>query len=101
MKSHIADKVVKGENIVLLENHEIMNESNKIAEDFKRFFSNAVNLLGIDRIDVKNVGCSSDFSDPILESITKYKEYPSIVKIKRVFEPKFINSLFYIRITRT
>ena len=70
------------ENIALVENNEIIDESGMLSQIFSDFFSNAVNNLGIIRedwgrqdIDVCNI------PDPVLKAIIRYENHPSILKI--------------------
>ena len=84
VKLLFTDKILANDNIVLVENREIINESYKIAEIFKCLFSNAVKDLGIVTDSDTSVGLCEELTDPILEAINKYKDHPSIKKINQV-----------------
>ena len=81
VKPLFTDKILTGDNIVLVENDEIVNENDKIADIFIIFFSNAVNMLNIEKINL-NPTCD-EITDPVLSSIKKYEYHPSIRKIEQ------------------
>ena len=84
MKPLFTYKILANDNIVLVENQEIINESHKIVEIFKCLFSNAVKDLGIETDSYTSVGLCEELTDPVLEAIDKYKDHPSIIKINQV-----------------
>ena len=83
VKPLFTDKVLTGDNIVLMENQEIVSDKNEIAEVFNSFFSNAVQSLGIVTNNMGVIRSDEDYSDPILGAINKYIDHPSIKKINQ------------------
>ena len=68
--------------IKLVENEELLQDDNKIAEEMNNFFKNAVSELDMKEnsyIINQNV---SYITDPIENTIEKYKFHPSILLIK-------------------
>ena len=88
VKPLFTDKILTGDNIVLIENQQIISDKDKIAEIFNIFFSNAVQSLGIVTDNMGAIISDDDFSDPILGAINKYNDHPSIIKIKQVTSNK-------------
>ena len=74
------------DDILLTENENIISDSKSVAEIFKNFFANAVKNLNIEKSDAFNDQDSKKISnDPVKSAIEKYKEHPSILKIKEYF----------------
>ena len=71
------------ESITLVDNNDIIFNDSKIAETFNDFFTNAVKNLNI-IIDPALTSNTDLIEDPIEKAIEKYKNHPSIVKIKEV-----------------
>ena len=85
VKPFFSEKISSNENIVLIEKEEIISEDNRISELFNDFFRNAVINLNVD-IDPGLLVNVDHIDDPILKAIEKYKNHPSIIKIKEVRE---------------
>ena len=83
VKPLFTDKVLTGDNIVLMENKNIVSDKKEIAEVFNSFFSNAVQSLGILTDNMGFLRNDEDYLDPILGAINKYNDHPSIKKIKQ------------------
>ena len=78
-----SEKVQVGSNITLVSENQIISEDKEVAETLNNFFKNAVSNLGIE----ENTGFTQStegITDPIDIAIHKFKEHPSIVKIKEV-----------------
>ena len=83
VKPFFSDKKPSNESITLVENNDIISDDFKIAETFGDFFSNAVKNLNI-HIDPALTSNADHIQDPIHKAIEKYKNHPSIVKIKEI-----------------
>ena len=70
---------------MLIEKDEIISEDNRISEIFNDFFHNAVAILNVD-IDPGLLLNVDHIDDPILKAIERYKNHPSIIKIKEARE---------------
>ena len=75
-----SEKKTSNTNIHLVKNHEVKSDDNKIAGCFKNFFENAVKELNIDMDP--NILSQCNHEDMILYSIEKFKNHPSIKRIK-------------------
>ena len=84
VKPLFTEKAVSTDSITLIENDVIINDDLKLAETFNEFFSNAVKNLNIRYYEPDEVPTEVD---PILRIIEKYKDHPSILKIKEVMNP--------------
>ena len=82
VKPMFSDKKTSNININLVDKNDIISDDNKIAECFKNFFENAVKELGI--VMDPNILLKSTHEDLILHNIEKFKNHPSIIKIKEV-----------------
>ena len=58
IKPFLSDKVTTFSKISLIDNNEVISEEPKIASMFSNFFENAVNSLGIKKINATNVSVS-------------------------------------------
>ena len=67
--------------IVLIENNVIITDDMKLSETFNEFFSSAVQKLNIEYYEPNEVIIEND---TILRLVEKYKDHPSILKIKEV-----------------
>ena len=67
--------------ITLLENGDILSEEAKVADTFNEFFSNVVKELKIEKDDNLLTDVIEE-TDPVLKAIKKYKNHPSILRIK-------------------
>ena len=83
VKPLLSDKCVTSENIILHENRKIISDNKQIADIFNNYFSNAVKGLNLDYFEHFSWDCiCSENEDPILKSIEKYSNHPSVLKIK-------------------
>ena len=69
------------QNITLIENNVITDDDKVISETFNEFFSNVVTNLNIEN-NSNFVNNNIEEADPVLKSIRKYENHPSIFKIK-------------------
>ena len=85
VKLFLSDKTGNSAKIALVENNEIINNEDKIAEIFNTYFTNIVSNLKIP------LDQDTDFArridpfgedDPITFILEKYKNHPSIIAIK-------------------
>ena len=76
------------ENITLVEDSNVITDDKSIAENFNLFFGNIIDTLGIKPYKEGTQNTDS-IDDPVLKAIFKYKNHPSIIKIKQhIPEPK-------------
>ena len=81
VKPLFSDKVLTVESITIIENDEMYDEDNTVARLFNDFFCNVVKNLNIEpNNEILNL--NSYHPDPIIHAICKYKNHPSIIKIK-------------------
>ena len=83
IKSFLSDKVTSNQKIALIEKEEITMGDVNIAEVLNTFFANIVSILKIEGY----LNCdplASNFSDPVLKCVLKYRIHPSIVAIGEV-----------------
>ena len=71
--------------ITLLKNGAILSEEAKVADTFNEFFSNVVKELEIEKDDNLLTDATEE-TDPVLKAIKKYKNHPSILRIKSSFK---------------
>ena len=71
--------------ITHLKNGEILSEESKLTDTFNKFFSNVVKKLKIEKDD-SLLNDVMEETDPILMAIKKYKNHPSILRIKSYFK---------------
>ena len=72
--------------ITLIDDDNIISDDNRVAETFNDFFSNAVAILGIKGYQTNS---NSNITDDNIVNITnKYKNHPSILKIKEIVDTK-------------
>ena len=83
-------KIPSDEKITLIEKDKIIKTDSKTVNVLNTFFSTIVSNLNIPEYPVSDP-ISNDDSDPVLKSILKYKDRPSIKAIKKIAKP---NSLF-------
>ena len=85
-KSLFSEKHILNKKITLVENNDIVSNDVDVAEIMNLYFSFALHDLEIDGY-AENLCSSSVNSDPISKIIVKFKDHPSILKIKeRVIE---------------
>ena len=80
VKPLLSDKSIAKETITLVENDEIFQNEQLLAEKFNEFFSTAVTKLKI-RINSNIIIRNIVDTDPISRAIAKYSAHPSIIKI--------------------
>ena len=80
IKPHFLEKYTPAKKITLLENDKIITNDSDIAEVMNEFF-NVVDQLEIEGFPTKHVEYNFEI-DHIANIITKFKEHPSILKIK-------------------
>ena len=88
VKPLFSDKTVSKDDILLTEGNDLINDPGSIAEIFGTFFSDAVKNLNIEKIEFPCAGDHSSqevINDPIRSAIKKYKNHPSIMKIKESY----------------
>ena len=90
VKPFLSDKTPSDEKITLIEKDKIIKTDSKTVNVLNTFFSTIVSNLNIPEYPVSDP-ISNDDSDPVLKSILKYKDRPSIKAIKKIAKP---NSLF-------
>ena len=64
-----------------MKNDGIISKNKEVAETMNDFFSNAVNKLNIKGYSTKSTSQIKTF-EPILNAILKFKEHPSVTKIR-------------------
>ena len=83
--------------ITLLENGDILRKESKVAGTFNKFFSNFIKELKIEKNDNFFTDVIEE-ADPVLNTIKKYKNYPSILWIKRSFNYPKVFSFKYFNV---
>ena len=83
VKPFFSEKKISNNHITLFDNNEIISDDDVIAETFNDFFANAVKNLNI-HIDPEFLSKTDGIEDPIVKAVEKFKNHPSIVKIKEV-----------------
>ena len=81
IKPLFSDKFLSNETITLVEGSEIIQDNTKVSEAFNDFFSNAVTNLNIE-VPTEFLNTSVATTDPVQNAILRYKDHPSIMKIK-------------------
>ena len=76
----------RGSNIQLVEDNELLQYDQKIADELNNFFKNAVSNLDVNENKYVINHDSGNFSDPVDKTICKYKFHPSILLIKTKLE---------------
>ena len=65
--------------MILNNNNKTISNNEEITEIFNKHFSKIVENFDIEEILASNIK-SSDFTDPVLNTIRNYKDHPSIKK---------------------
>ena len=81
------DKIQISQPISLLGKGEIINDNVKIAEVLNEYFANITDELGLNE-NKANLSFSEIIVDPIEKAVHKYKNHPSIKKIKQQWSPQ-------------
>ena len=79
-KPYFSDKVMSAEKIILVENNEIISSDSVIAETMNEYFSTITDTLNIKKWPEPDG--TFNISDKISIAVAKYKNHPSIIKIK-------------------
>ena len=87
IKPVFTNKIQISQPISLLEKGEIINDDVKIAEVFNEYFANINDELGLNE-KIANLSLSENIEDPIEKAVHKYKNHPSIKKIKQQWSPQ-------------
>ena len=82
VKPMLSKKIKSNERITLIENDEIIKTEKGTAKVFSAFFSNIVQNLDIQQYNVDDPICEN-INDPLLKSIVRYQNHPSIVAMKK------------------
>ena len=80
-KPLFTDKTSGQNKIVLVENENIVNDDKVICEIFNSYFVNITDTLPITALPESDVEITST-TDRVLHSIQKYRNHPSIIRIK-------------------
>ncbi len=80
-KPLFSEKSISAERVLLVENSNILNDERHIAEIFNNYFGNITKNLSIKRWPEPNDICIAD--DDVTKSLKKYRNHPSIIKIKQ------------------
>ena len=86
VKPFFSNKGDRGSNIQLVEDNELLQDDQKIADELNTFFKNAVSNLNINENTYIINHDSGNLSDPVDKAICKYKFHPSILLIKSKLE---------------
>ena len=84
VKPVFTDKVQVSQSITLIENDEMVTDDLKIAEIFNDYFANITQDLEITDTGA-HLSSTIGIEDPIDKAVEKYKNHPSIKKIKECF----------------
>ena len=87
IKPVFTDKIQISQPISLLEKGEIINDDVKITEVFNEYFANITDELGLNEKKA-NLSFSENIEDPIEKAVHKYKNHPSIKRIKQQWSPQ-------------
>ena len=90
VKPFLSDKTPSNEKITLIEKDKIIKTDTKTVNVLNTFFSTIINNLNIPEYPMFDA-ISNNVNDPILKSILKYKDHPSIKAIEKISK---LNSLF-------
>ena len=80
MKPFFSDKSKSGNKITLLEGNSIISKDTMVAETMNNFFTSGIDMLGIK--GYQNEHENVIHNDEINRAIFKFKDHPSIIKIK-------------------
>ena len=82
VKPYLSSKQKTSDKIILVENNDIIESDEKTADILNCFFSSIVKKLDLP-LPPQALPVSDDYSkDPVLHCIDKFRDHPSIVKIK-------------------
>ena len=91
VKPLFSNKGERGSNIQLVEDNELLQDDQKIADELNSF-KNAVSNLNINENTYIINHDSSNLSDPVDKAICKYKFHPSVLLIKSKLENQMLFS---------
>ena len=81
VKPLFSEKIQDTRNIILIENENIITKNEDVVEIMNDFFANAVSDLNIQGYQTGQIDTNNDLN-PIGEATNKFKDHPSILKIK-------------------
>ena len=84
IKPVFAEKMKTTPSITFEENGELISEDRKIAELFNNYFLKITQGLGIQQ-DITHISVTNGINGPIAKAIEKYKNHPSIIKIREMY----------------
>ena len=87
VKPMLPKKIKSNKKITRIENYEIIKTEKRTAKVLNTFFSNIVQNLDIQQYNVHDPICEN-LNDPLLKAIVRYRNYPSIVAIKKICNSK-------------
>ena len=87
IKPFLSDKIVSREKITLIGEDEIVESDSNTAQILNTFFSNIVSNFKIAEY-ANSDPISDNINDPVIKSIVKYCNHPSILKIGEVCNRK-------------
>ena len=85
VKPFLSDKSVKSSKITLIAEDGIITDDKKIAETFNTFYTNIVTNLKIPEYKDQEF-IDNCIADPISTILAKYKNHPSIIRIKTAYK---------------
>ena len=83
----LSKKIKSNERITLTENGEIIKTEKGTAKVLNAFFTNIVQNLDIESYNMDDPICEN-INDPLLKTIFRYRNHPSIVAIKKFCKSK-------------
>ena len=94
VKPFFSEKHFSRKKMVLVENEKIVSNDQEVADTMNIFFSNIVNNLNISGYKAEHF--SDDNQNHILNIICKYKDHPSIIRLREVIN---IEQRFHFTLT--
>ena len=85
-------KTLGTNRVILRVGDKVISDTERVADNFSKFFVNIGNTLKIDK-DKQFLVETNDVFDPVLKAIKKYSAHPSILSIKE----KMNNDVFSFR----
>ena len=92
VKPNFSNKIFGINRVTLRDGGKIISDTEKVADNFNKFFMNIGKALKIDK-DKRFLVETKDVFDPVLKAIKKYSAHPSILRIK----DKMNNNVFSFR----
>ena len=85
VKPVFSNEIQTSSSVTLIEDGEVITDDAKIAEIFNHYFANITESLGISE-DQSLLSQTTGINDPVEKAVKKYKNHPSIRKIKECCE---------------